>query len=224
VRPTAVLALLLFPGPVAADDYLLVFAADATPYRGVRAHTFAAVVRVEADPDGVARAADVTSLSWLPATKVVRPLAVHPEPGRNVPLDETLRDYLAAGGRVSLWGPYRVRPELADAFRARVADVEARHLYKAGALFDRRTVVECARGVEETIRGGERRRYVGVFGFGDAASSEVVRKFTPWLVEPHQTHPRVASAIGLDAYPIVRRSHGDYATRRDQLRSAFRRP
>src|SRR4051794_1890419 len=113
----AVLLLALLPGQRAAaeaGDYLLVFSADSVPYRVSKTHTFAALVRVEEGPDGCPHVADLRSLSWLPATLHFRAWAVRPEPGRNVPLGETLGVYLGDGHRVCLWGPYRVRPELAE--------------------------------------------------------------------------------------------------------------
>lgn len=208
-------------GPVPAADYLVVFAADAARYKATQAHTFAALVRVETPPGGPPRVADVHSISWLPETMTVRGLAIRPEKGRNVPLGETLDFYHAGGGHVCAWGPFLVRPELAATFRARVATVESSFRYKGACWLSRRDVCDCARAVEEMARPD--RRYIGAFGYGAAAASSVVRTFTPWLVDPASPHPWVAPLIGLDSYPLIWRAHGDYSTRRDQMK-AFRRP
>jgi hypothetical protein len=201
-------------------DYLIIFAGDHTPYRPTQAHTFAALVGIETPPGGAPRVAELHSMSWLPETMNVRGLALRPEKGRNVPLDETLAYCLGPNGHVTAWGPYLVRPELAATFRARVAAVEGHFRYKGAAFTSPRNVCDCIRAVEEMARSD--RRYIGVFGYGAAAASSAVRTFSPWLVEPHQTHPWVADLAGLGGYPLVWRGHGEYTTRWDQFRAARR--
>ena len=211
---------LAVPISAQADDYLMVFASEAAPYRPGKAHTFAAVVRVESLPGSPASVVDQCSLSWLPATGNVRPLAMRPETGRNVPLDETIRNGLAAGEQVTMWGPYRITPEFADQFKARVATVESTFQYKAASLLSPLHVCDCVRSVEEMVAP---RRYIGIFGYGTAAASTVVQKYTPGIIDPSRTHPWVASLIRLDEYTITRRSHGEYTTNKDQRRAFFRR-
>jgi hypothetical protein len=212
--------LLLICATPVTEDYLLIFAADSIPYRPTGGHTFAALVRVEQSPGRPARVVGVRSLSWLPETMHVRALAVRSQKGRNVPLEETLRHYQASGSRLCMWGPYRVQPELAEKFIARVAAVESSCQYKGACFWSRRSVCDCTRSVEEMIG---QRRYIGVFGYGAAASSVVVRMFSPWLVEPEHAHLWVATLIGLDEYPLVWRPFGDYTSRLDQLGASIRR-
>ena len=50
-----------------------------------------------------------------------------------------------------------------------------------------------------------------------AAGSVVVQAFSPWLNEPAEIHPSVATLIGLDEYAIIRRPFGDYTSRADQF-------
>ncbi len=216
-----IFVLLAAPAAAGADDYLMVFAADSIPYNPTKAHTFAAVVRVETAGGRPPRVVDVTSLSWLPESMKVRAFALRPERGRNVPLEETIGVWEESGGRVCLWGPYRVTPAFADTFRARVATVEGTFGYKGACLTSRLTVCDCARSVEEMI--DPRRRFIGAFGYGAAAASYIVRKFTPHLVGPEQSHPWVATLIGLDAHALVRRPFGDYTTRIDQFGAWFQR-
>lgn len=215
-----ILATLALPVAHAPGDYLIVFAGDSTPYQATKAHTFAALVRVETPPGGPPRVTDFHSISWLPETMKVRALALRPERGRNVPLDETLAHYLRPGSHVCVWGPYRVCPELAATFRALGAAVEGHFRYKGACLLSPRDVCDCARSVEEMARPD--RRYIGVYGYGAAAASSVVRTFSPWLVEPRCAHGWVAALVGLDAYPLIWRAYGDYSDRRDQMRAARR--
>jgi hypothetical protein len=217
---TACTLTMMLAAPAAADDYLLMFSSESVPYSPTHAHTFAAVVRVSAAADGPARVLDVCSLSWLPVRGIVRPFSLRSEAGRNVPLEETLQEATASHRRVCLWGPYRVRPEFAQSFRDRVAQVESSFRYQGACFLSPSNVCDCTRSVEEMVG---RRRYIGAFGYGAASSSFVVRLFEPWLIDPCQTHPWVATLIGLDNYPLVRRVHGDYTSRRDELGAWIRR-
>jgi hypothetical protein len=223
MRAASLVVTLLSATPVAAEvhDYLIVFGADTVPYCVTKTHTFAAVVRVEERAECSPRVVEITSLSWLPATLKVRGFALRPETGRNVPLQETLRLTVARGARINVWGPYRIRPELAETFKARVATVETCFRYKAACVTSALDVCDCARSIEEMI--GTPRRYMGVFGYGAAAASVIVRSFSPWMVCPEQSHPGVATLVGLDEYPLVRREYGDYTSRWDQFRAWLRR-
>jgi hypothetical protein len=210
---------LALPGAIAeTEDYLIVFAADSLPYQATRAHTFAALVRIEKAPDGTTRVVDFTSLSWLPVSMKVHAWKIWSETGRNVPLDETLRAYQATGSRICMWGPYRVGAELAETFKARVASMESQGKYQAACRFSSLQVCDCARSVEEML-GGDSRRYIGMFGYGAAASSIIVKKFSPWMVEPEHSHLWVAQFIGLDQYQIIHRPFGDFTSRKDQFRA-----
>ncbi len=158
---------------------------------------------------------NVCSLSWLPVAGAIRPFALRAEEGRNVPLDETLRDATESGRRICIWGPYLVRPEFAQSFRDRVAQVESSFRYRGACLLSPLDVCDCTRSVEEMIG---RRRYIGTFGYGEASSSVVVQMFEPWLIGPSQTHPSVSTLIGLDNYEMIHRAHGDYTYSSDQRR------
>ncbi len=218
MRITSILLVLASALPVAADDYLVIFSADGIPYKPSKTHTFAAIVTVETAPGGKPRVVELPSLSWLPATGYFRSLAILPETGRNVPLDKTLRDCMAARSHVCVWGPYLVQPELTRMFRARIAAVESGFKYKGACLFSPLDVCDCARAVEEMVGP---RRYIGVFGYG-AAASVVIQKYSPWLIQPEQTHPWAASLIGLDECHLDYRPFGNYTSRLDQLKASIR--
>ena len=68
------------PDPTTANDYLIVFAGDYTPYRPTKGHTFIALVRVETAPGCPPRMTDLHSLSWLPVTMKIRALALRAQP------------------------------------------------------------------------------------------------------------------------------------------------
>lgn len=221
VRLFAVLAVLVGVGSLRADDYMIVFSAEKVPYRPTGAHTFAALVQIEPGPDGNLTVVACDSLSWLPASGKIRGLALKPEPGRNVPLNETLDDAVVERRQICVWGPYLVKPELAEMFRARVTRVESSFRYKAASFLSPLDVCDCTRSIEEMVGP---RRYIGVYGYGAAASSVVVQRCSPWFVKPDCTHPDVIQLLGLDSYPLVYRRYGDYTTRFDQLKASVRHP
>jgi hypothetical protein len=60
-----------------------------------------------------------STISWLPATGVVRPLQI--EQGRNFSLTETLAIACEGGKRVANWGPFEIK---ADLYRRALARIE----------------------------------------------------------------------------------------------------
>jgi hypothetical protein len=221
MRRLTLLALLVLPASIWADDYLIAFSADGPIYRPTKGHTFAALVTVESAADGTLRLCELHSISWLPASGKVRALAMKPEQGRNVPLEETLRTYSDCGSRISMWGPYRVQPEFACLFKERVNQVEGTFAYKAASFLSPKKACDCARAVEEMI--DPHRRMIGYFGYGACATSVVVQKASPWIVEGECPESEIATLIGLDAYSIQRRPYGDFTSKREQFLSSFGR-
>lgn len=221
MRRLTFLVLLILPTQAWAEDFLIAFSADGAAYRATHAHTFAALATVEPGPDGKLRLCELHSLSWLPASGKVRALAMKPERGRNVPLHETLQQYAARGSRISMWGPYRVQPEFSCMFKSRVETVESTFAYKAASFLSPLKACDCARAVEEMI--DPHRRMIGIFGYGASASSVVVQKASPWIIDSDSTCPEVSTLLGLDEYCIQRRCYGDFTSKREQFRASFSR-
>ncbi|WP_165246885.1 hypothetical protein [Paludisphaera soli] len=99
---------------VRAQDrfYVVVFGAQPHPKQLRRTHAWATFVRVSGDPADPNAPCWQHTISWLPATLEIRPLAAHPEPGVNLDLDRTLavmRDY---GAHTTAWGPIEIGPDL----------------------------------------------------------------------------------------------------------------
>jgi hypothetical protein len=121
-----------------AEDayYVLIFGSQTEPKRPRLTHTWATFVRTPAEAIAVNAPVNVPmesfTISWMPATLAVRPLALRPETGTNLGLHETLRAMYANGERVSLWGPYRVSRELYERAAGYKLRLESGHLaYKA---------------------------------------------------------------------------------------------
>lgn len=218
MKACLLILLLAQPATAEVENYLLVFAGDAVPYRPTRAHTFAAVVQIERKPGCPPKLLHLSSLSWLPKDEKIRAFAP-PKTGRNVPLHETIQTVLKEKRIVHMWGPYHICPELADKFRARQLKVESCFLYRGACFLSRMHICDCVRSIEEMITG--KRRFIGVLGYGAAGASVVVREANPWIIHPQQTHPWVATIVGLDRYPITRHAHDEFTSRWDQLKSSF---
>src|SRR5262245_12383230 len=82
--------------------YLCLFGVESVPYRLNHTHTFAAFLRTRSD--GGVTTVGIDTVSWLPASLQVRPLAMRPETGRNLTLSETFAWSGSFPSHVSLWG------------------------------------------------------------------------------------------------------------------------
>jgi hypothetical protein len=145
------------------------------------------------------------SISWLPRTLKVRTRALCPECGINLPLHAILKHVLDEGQRVSLWGPYRIEPELYYKARAQAEVLESgRVRYKAvDAGYNTDRVSNCIHALT-SITDGYRARVLSP-GFGDTASWVITQRYGEWIIDSNQTHEWVYAYLGLEQYPIIRR-------------------
>jgi hypothetical protein len=188
--------------------YLIMFGAQRTPNEPDYSHSFATFVRVTW-PDscpwpGFFRY-DAQTISWLPANRDVRSLAVFSEAGCNFDLHTTIKTFVDNGSQVTMWGPYRIQPELYYRALQEIALLDSGKVkYKAldGRRLDGR-VCNCSHALSAVVDGP--RLTIASPGWGNVASRYLLNhKFKPWIVDPDHVYPYVASAIGLDYYPVVR--------------------
>ena len=174
----ALSALLLAGSSAWADRYyLLIFAQQTHPKIPRYTHTFCTIVKV-ADPlpNCTDLPLEVHTISWLPATLKIRPYRMHPEPGYNLTLEETLNWSARNNMRVSLWGPYAIT----KCFYDRVYEEYARfdrgeYLYRAIDPPRRGDIMaDCIHAVTDIDGNDSRMRYL-VLGSGDAVSRKFVR-------------------------------------------------
>jgi hypothetical protein len=194
----------------AGEDYfMLMFGSQRIPANPNYSHTWATFVRVTWKGDGpcpVDASLDVQSISWLPANMKVRTSALFPECGHNFDLIQTLDFAYGTDQRVSLWGPYRIQPELFERAMRRKLNLESGAIrYKANDVGYRSdNVANCIHGVS-TIAEGPKLR-VASPGWGESASYFVLQEMEPWIISK-ETEPWVGSAIGLDQHPIIYRDY-----------------
>jgi hypothetical protein len=146
------------------------------------------------------------TISWLPATLYIRMPALLPEKGHNFELHTTIRHVLEDCERVSLWGPYRIEPDLYCKALRQIELLESGQvLYKANdAGFPSNRVSNCIHAVSSTVT-GYRVRVLSP-GWGETASYTILRRFSPWIIDLEHTHDWVAQSLGLNAYPIIYRN------------------
>ena len=169
---------------------------------------------VEQGP-GCEKVLDHHTISWLPAALVIRPPRLHPEPGVNLSLIDTLEYAIKVRERICLWGPYEIRPSFYQRFLVQ------KQFLESGAIG-----YECVDNLGESARTGDgcacmhaitdtdpkygRANYPLIW-YGDAASEHLAYRLRDrgTLVNPEVEHDNLLDPLGLNRYPIVRRRLGD---------------
>lgn len=199
-------AILLFAAPIhAADDryFLLVFGAERPSRSPDHAHTFATFVKRSETAEGARL--EVRTISWLPAKLPVRTLKIRPEAGHNYELHETIRFLQGDGQRVSVWGPYEIRPELYEMAGCQIARLNSGAIrYKSyDGLFHSARVTNCIHALSSMVE-GDRRRVFGP-GWGDVSSYHVTGLFLPWVVDRCTTYDTLVKELCLEQYCLAYR-------------------
>jgi hypothetical protein len=140
-------------------------------------HSWATAVKVS----GAGTPADpfrpeVHTISWMPATLVIRPLHLRPEAGVNLDLATTLRVAAGRGWRVTAWGPFAVDGDYYQKFVAQQALLDAGgRTYQAIDPPCRSGVSNCFHAVAEVEPDADRLFGHPIFLYGNAASRRIVR-------------------------------------------------
>lgn len=201
--------------PCGERCFVLIWASQRVPRTARYSHTFVTVVRAAARVPGSVEILEVHTISWLPATLDIRPLAVRPEPGVNLTLAETLAYARRNGERVSLWGPFECRTSFYRRFL-----VQKHFLETSGIGY------QCVDNIGEAARTGNgcncihaiadadpefgRDNYPLIW-FGDPASEHIANRLRNRgsILYPEIEHDEVLEAVELCGCPIRRRHFGD---------------
>jgi hypothetical protein len=193
-------------------DYMTLFGAQSAPFRTRNTHTFATFTRTVPTPSGEA-VAESHTVSWLPATLRVRPLALRPEPGANLSLDQTFQWVLTFDGRVSAWGPYEIGPERYYPAVARKADLESGAIsYRAvGGLTRSAAVSNCGQSFSRAGPVVGRKFLQPTPAAGESGTTHLAGRYqrAGAFVDPGVRHTELLPAIGADRYPITLRQPGE---------------
>lgn len=204
----SVLFLFLPSAASAGEDYfMLMFGAQTVPSNPKYSHSFATFVRVCWVGDGpcpVNPTIETHTISWLPTTMNVRVCACCPECGTNFDLHTTIRWCQRNCMRVSMWGPYRICPDLFYMALKEEALLQSGQVrYKAIDMFyESDDVTNCIGAVDSVVRGANVE--VPLPEWGEVASWQLLQECVPYIVSQAPVY-WVGSAIGLDQYPIIYR-------------------
>jgi hypothetical protein len=186
--------------------YMLLFSSQRAPLHPNHTHSFATFVRVSCDgPQPGIPVIEAHTISWLPVSGHVHVLAVCPEQGCNRDLQTSLRLVLADGQRVSMWGPYEIDPCIYQQAGRQQRLLESGQVrYKAVdslRLSDR--VTNCVHAISGVIEDPHLR--IVAVTCGEPAGFILIRRFSPWIINPGYVYPWVSTALGLDCYPLIHR-------------------
>jgi hypothetical protein len=200
------------PAPPGERYYLLVFGSQSIPKVPRYTHTWVTAVRVPAgDVAGTQSGIEAHTISWMPATLSIRPWRFRVEPGVNLDLHTSMREMLSHDERVSLWGPFEIRPGLYQKV------VMQKRFLESGTIG-----YQCIDTIGEAARLGNGsdcyhavtdadtlfdRRHYPLSRFGEAASENVAREVIDrgGVVGPCVKHDWLLPVLGLARYPITRR-------------------
>ncbi|HKA07771.1 MAG TPA: hypothetical protein VKD71_10980 [Gemmataceae bacterium] len=192
--------------------FVLVFGSQTCLKHPKYTHTWATVVKVTGCNGPAAPTVEPQTISWLPATLDIRVWSLCVEPGVNLALNSTVEEMLRNDERVSLWGPYEVRPGFAYRFSVQKAFMESGQVgYQCIDTIGEAahgTGCDCIHAITDMDPLFDRSRYPLSY-FGDAASQNIVRQLQtrPIIICPEADHSWLLPLLGLDKYPIERRTY-----------------
>jgi hypothetical protein len=210
VRWIGAVLLLLLAGTARGDEhyYLLVFGSQRDPSQPQYTHSFGTFVKVTGGGECPCTL-EAHTISWLPQSLEIRLARLRPECGVNLDLHPTLRYVLSEDERVSYWGPFEIERDLYCRALQQIALLDSGTVrYKAvDTGYPTDVASNCIHALTSTV-GGYRTRVLSP-SWGETASSLIVRRFRPWIIDPDQEHPWVRTALGLDCYPMIHRELED---------------
>jgi hypothetical protein len=200
-------------GPALGERYYItLFGAQSVPFRVRYTHTWATYVRTVITPAGEFPAA-INTVSWMPATLSIRPLAIRPEQGVNLNLAETFAWVASFDGRVSCWGPYEIDAERYGRLVARKEQLETENFqYRAiGALTRRGDVSNCGQSFARSAPQVGRRYVQPTPNPGENGTSRLAVRFERLdaFIGGAVTHDWILPVIGANQYPFTRRQPGE---------------
>src|SRR5262245_3652073 len=104
----------LFAMPVPANEryYVIVFGSQSSPKLPRLTHTWVTGVRATWNDGQTEPTLETHTISWMPATLHIRTFSRHVEPGVNLNMYDSIKIMQSKGERVSMWGPYEMRPHV----------------------------------------------------------------------------------------------------------------
>ncbi|MCE9532431.1 MAG: hypothetical protein K8T89_15125 [Planctomycetes bacterium] len=205
--------MLATPVPPNERYYIIVFGSQSTPLQARYTHSWATIVKATTPADGGAPQIEQHTISWMPASLEIAPLRLHVEPGTNLDLKFTIEEMLRHKERVSMWGPYEIWHGLYHRILTQKRFMESGAVgYQCIDTIGEAARVgngsDCIHAITDMDPQFDRERYPLAY-FGEAASLNIVRQLQrrPVMICPRKTHDWLIPALGLDCYPICRRTY-----------------
>lgn len=173
--------------------YALIFGSQSHPKLFRYTHTWVTFVRaVGVGPDPNDYAVEAHTISWLPATLDIRPLALFPEQGANLDLYQSLAAVSKDHESVTMWGPFLITgPVYERSLSVRQILESGAARYRASRMTGNLLVSDCIQAVlaVDPIFGGDRRPPLRV---GKPAGRHIARGDGPEGVRPVRLRQLVA--------------------------------
>ena len=188
-------------------DYMVVFGSERHPNVPEHSHTFAAFLRSAPGTGSAPGEGEPLCISWLPQTRVIRPLWLLPETGWNFGLIETIDwalmpDSEDPGAKTYLyaWGPFRILPLFRDQAAARIAELKSGRVEYVveDLLYRPHRATNCIHALSDL---GLTNLFASHSRF-PWSGSELEGRFIilgPWIMNPSQTYKEVRKLFGLPA-------------------------
>lgn len=182
--------------------YLVLYGSQSEPYRIRFTHAWATFVKTTRDANGnlLVRA---DTISWLPATLRIHPLALRREPGMNLNSEDTLAWARSVNSRIAVLGPYEIDREHYDRLRARRRELESGAVsYRAlGGLTRKAPVSNCGQSFTRAEPVVGRRYWQPIPQPGERGVARLAARYVRAgaFVAPHVTHDWLLPILGIDA-------------------------
>lgn len=200
------------PAPPNERYYLLIFGSQSKPLRPKYTHSWATAVRVADQGAGQPPVVEASTISWMPATLDIHPLRFRVEPGVDLDLCATIRMARDNDERISMWGPYEIRPGLYRKLRIQKDFMDSGRIgYQCIDTVGearRGCGCDCIHAITDCDSQFDRQEYP-LSRFGDRASENMVRQVMErgGVVDRCRTHDWLLGPLGIANCPIVRRTY-----------------
>lgn len=205
---TVVFALAQAATAAKANEYyfVLVFGSQTQPKQLRYTHTWATAVRAIGEGPDISRyALEIHTISWLPASGIVKVFRPRPEPGVNATLEQTLAYVEHNHENIIMWGPFIVSRLVYNRFIGVVNQLNSGEvMYRAidGALNMR--ISDCIHAVAAVDPQFGRLQYP-LIRIGIPASRYVSRRIM--FITPYDQHKDdnswIVYRLGLNRHPIT---------------------
>jgi len=186
---------IISPVTQANDKYYMVVFASQTELKIPRgSHSFAAFVKVSGD-DPTKR--ETVCISWLPKSMQIDSFEL-PEEGHNLCLPDTLEWTRKLNAKVTMWGPYAIKPELYEMAAKHVKYLESKPIgyVVIDKDFRGKRASNCIHALADLVLNREPLDS-GTF-FGVSASEAIVKHFQPFIVKTDEPLAWLVEHLKLD--------------------------